>query len=155
MRPQIPPDCPVAFAQLIRDCWQAEPQLRPSFGDIIQRLRQMESLLPPASPSRSLNSSTPGTLHQTNGNHANNTATNNNPNAKFPWEIDVAEVEIVQNAPVIQSASSRVYRAKYRGHDVVLKELVRNNEKREQDQLMEFKKEVDVLNTGIHNHPPI
>ena len=42
-----------------------------------------------------------------------------------------------------------VYRGRYRGHDVAVKELLRNNQKQEVEQLMEFKQEVEMLNTGI------
>lgn len=40
MRPEIPPDCPHAWANLIVDCWAENPDDRPSFDDIINRLRR-------------------------------------------------------------------------------------------------------------------
>jgi serine/threonine protein kinase len=37
-RPDIPNYCPPQYAQLIEDCWQEDPDKRPSFEDIITRL---------------------------------------------------------------------------------------------------------------------
>ncbi|GAM27829.1 hypothetical protein SAMD00019534_110050 [Acytostelium subglobosum LB1] len=38
MRPTIPAAAPAAFASLIQDCWHKEPQSRPTFAQISQRL---------------------------------------------------------------------------------------------------------------------
>lgn len=40
LRPEIPPDCPHAWANLIVDCWAENPADRPSFDDIMLRLRK-------------------------------------------------------------------------------------------------------------------
>jgi serine/threonine protein kinase len=40
-RPPIPPGAPPDYAALIQDCWQTEPEARPSFQDIIQRLKDL------------------------------------------------------------------------------------------------------------------
>ena len=40
-RPEIPADCPEGLAMLIRDCWSTIPDVRPTFSDVIQRLRAM------------------------------------------------------------------------------------------------------------------
>eukprot|EP00026_Physarum_polycephalum_P003037 Phypoly_transcript_03046.p1 GENE.Phypoly_transcript_03046~~Phypoly_transcript_03046.p1 ORF type:complete len:740 (+),score=120.64 Phypoly_transcript_03046:24-2222(+) len=141
MRPTIPPECPPAFAQLIRDCWESEPQKRPPFSEILQRLRAMETAIPP-SPQKSP-SPAPRTQHGTKtGTHA---ANGDGEVARKPWEIDVKEVEM--GTPCVQNASSRIYRGKYRGHDVAVKELFRNTQKQEAEQLLEFKQEVEMLNT--------
>lgn len=141
MRPDIPGDCPPLFAQLIRDCWDTDPQHRPSFLEILSRLRAMEaasvsslSKSPPASPL--------GKSH-----HQVNTTTNNNNNEKKGWEIDAKEVEVTQL--VKANAGSRVHRGKYRGHDVAIKELFRSsNEKKEIELKSEFLKEVEVMYSG-------
>lgn len=36
----MPPDCPPALRGLIEDCWRQDPELRPSFGAIVDRLRK-------------------------------------------------------------------------------------------------------------------
>lgn len=41
LRPTIPASCPPAFANLIRDCWHANPNTRPSFDTIAERLTSM------------------------------------------------------------------------------------------------------------------
>jgi len=45
LRPEIPPDCPQEWAQLIRDCWADDPDQRPTFAEVQQRLQTM--ILPP------------------------------------------------------------------------------------------------------------
>eukprot|EP01114_Cavostelium_apophysatum_P020947 TRINITY_DN716_c2_g1_i1.p1 TRINITY_DN716_c2_g1~~TRINITY_DN716_c2_g1_i1.p1 ORF type:complete len:545 (+),score=115.02 TRINITY_DN716_c2_g1_i1:74-1708(+) len=41
LRPVIPLSCPPDFSDLIRDCWHSDPQHRPSFDVIIQRLKAL------------------------------------------------------------------------------------------------------------------
>ena len=98
MRPPIPPECPPAFAQLIKDCWESEPQKRPPFSDILQRLRVMETAIPP-SPQKS-----PTRTRNATKSHANG---GENETGRKPWEIDVKEVEM--GTPCVQNASSRMY----------------------------------------------
>lgn len=38
---------PVSLSQLVTDCWNDDPQLRPSFSEIISRLRRMSDLVIP------------------------------------------------------------------------------------------------------------
>ncbi len=38
LRPCIPVNCPEEYAQLMRDCWQENPALRPSFSTVLNRL---------------------------------------------------------------------------------------------------------------------
>lgn len=55
LRPSPPPPeegCPQAFAQLISDCWQTEPELRPPFSAIVERLEAMLELDDVLLPSR-------------------------------------------------------------------------------------------------------
>jgi len=41
--PDIPHDCPSAeYAQLIRDCWQKDPNTRPGFDEILIRLEKIK-----------------------------------------------------------------------------------------------------------------
>ncbi|KAJ6732596.1 SERINE-THREONINE PROTEIN KINASE [Salix purpurea] len=42
---EIPEYIDPAIAQIIRDCWQLEPNLRPSFAQLITRLRRVQHLL--------------------------------------------------------------------------------------------------------------
>eukprot|EP01026_Neomeris_dumetosa_P084267 TRINITY_DN98684_c0_g1_i5.p1 TRINITY_DN98684_c0_g1~~TRINITY_DN98684_c0_g1_i5.p1 ORF type:complete len:355 (+),score=36.07 TRINITY_DN98684_c0_g1_i5:161-1066(+) len=37
-RPKIPSNCPSSIRDLIQDCWQQKPELRPNFEEILQRL---------------------------------------------------------------------------------------------------------------------
>jgi serine/threonine protein kinase len=41
LRPAIPPDCPRDYALLMEACWQTEPELRPTFIEITERLAHM------------------------------------------------------------------------------------------------------------------
>lgn len=43
-RPDIPPRVDPEVAELIRECWQTNPQARPSFGQIIARLKSLKHL---------------------------------------------------------------------------------------------------------------
>ena len=38
MRPQLPKDCPSVLHDLITDCWQHKPSLRPTIAAIVDRL---------------------------------------------------------------------------------------------------------------------
>jgi serine/threonine protein kinase len=41
LRPEIPGDCPRRFAQLIEECLEQDPAMRPSFTEITTRLLRM------------------------------------------------------------------------------------------------------------------
>jgi len=41
MRPLIPPNAPSALSQLMADCWNEDPNLRPPFSEIVSRLEKM------------------------------------------------------------------------------------------------------------------
>ncbi|KAE8664382.1 Serine/threonine-protein kinase CTR1 [Hibiscus syriacus] len=43
-RLEIPEDIDLMVAQIIRDCWQTEPHLRPSFAELMFRLRRLQHL---------------------------------------------------------------------------------------------------------------
>jgi serine/threonine protein kinase len=40
-RPKIPEDCPHSYAQLMQDCWDEDPNVRPSFEQILIRLDEI------------------------------------------------------------------------------------------------------------------
>jgi len=40
-RPPIPTDCDPDYASLMRDCWHPDPDKRPTFGEVVQRLTEM------------------------------------------------------------------------------------------------------------------
>lgn len=40
LRPVIPPTCPRFFSRLIRSCWNREPSMRPTFGDLVRVIEQ-------------------------------------------------------------------------------------------------------------------
>lgn len=40
-RPQVPVDCPDDYAELMKQCWAAEPATRPEFAEVVERLRAM------------------------------------------------------------------------------------------------------------------
>jgi hypothetical protein len=46
LRPDIPPSCPPDFAQLMRDCWEQDPERRPRFAQVLERLEKMQPPLP-------------------------------------------------------------------------------------------------------------
>ena len=39
----IPPGCPSAVAKLLKECWRHNAPLRPTFSEVLQRLRQMRA----------------------------------------------------------------------------------------------------------------
>ncbi len=41
LRPEVPRYCPPLFAQLMRECWEEDPYMRPDFGAILERLFAM------------------------------------------------------------------------------------------------------------------
>ncbi|XP_054818098.1 serine/threonine-protein kinase EDR1-like [Prosopis cineraria] len=44
-RLEIPEDVDPVVAQIVCDCWQTEPHLRPSFSQIMSRLRHLRRLV--------------------------------------------------------------------------------------------------------------
>ncbi|GBG24021.1 Protein kinase, putative [Hondaea fermentalgiana] len=42
LRPRIPKFCPEPIAALIEECWQHDSELRPSFGEILERLLEIK-----------------------------------------------------------------------------------------------------------------
>ena len=46
-RPFLPPACPPVYRNLVYDCWQTNPRLRPSFQNIIERLVPLQQLQQP------------------------------------------------------------------------------------------------------------
>lgn len=40
-RPQIPNECPENFKSLIQDCWDSNPENRPNFDTIVQRIQEL------------------------------------------------------------------------------------------------------------------
>jgi len=50
MRPEIPEDCPLSLKTLISNCWDPQPDYRPSFSEIVNRLDDIiieEAILDP------------------------------------------------------------------------------------------------------------
>ncbi|KAG5178782.1 kinase-like domain-containing protein, partial [Tribonema minus] len=45
-RPRLPAACPAPLAQLIQQCWQHDPSVRPSFDDVVRRLERLPERLP-------------------------------------------------------------------------------------------------------------
>ncbi|CAK9033269.1 Glutamine synthetase leaf isozyme [Durusdinium trenchii] len=45
LRPEIPPYCPELFAQLMVECWEENPDMRPDFGQILERLFAMMKVI--------------------------------------------------------------------------------------------------------------
>ena len=41
LRPSIPSNCPAPLAELLQQCWAQNPEERPEFSDICERLNQM------------------------------------------------------------------------------------------------------------------
>jgi hypothetical protein len=41
LRPTIPPNCDASYAQLMQACWATNPELRPSFGFVLDALHMM------------------------------------------------------------------------------------------------------------------
>jgi serine/threonine protein kinase len=41
LRPTIPTSCPQDYSRLMMDCWQVDPQRRPTYSEIIKRLKEL------------------------------------------------------------------------------------------------------------------
>lgn len=50
-RPSIPEEIPADLAFIIQSCWVEDPNMRPSFSQIIRMLNEFLFTLPPPSPS--------------------------------------------------------------------------------------------------------
>ncbi len=53
-RPDIPPECPAAYAELMQACWAKEPSERPGFPSIVRTLLGMVKETRAAQPPRVL-----------------------------------------------------------------------------------------------------
>ncbi len=143
LRPEIPPSCPPDFAQLMRDCWEQDPEKRPLFSDILTRLK---SMAPP--PVSHISHMSPVTLSP----RSMTEKFRNTTEVEFlhSWEIETSEMEFCEQ--VGQGASSHVFRGKYRGQEVaikVLKEAVGGGH------LEEFRKEFEVVRYGNNYYGPL
>ena len=75
LRPPEAEDLPPALQQLVFDCWNETPALRPPFSEIVSRLQRIldaeendaEEQLPPPSPSFSPEAIRHNTLRHTGG----------------------------------------------------------------------------------------
>jgi len=45
IRPHIPSICPGSYKELVKDCWNPEPEKRPTFDDIVSRLEDLKKNL--------------------------------------------------------------------------------------------------------------
>ncbi|EFA81294.1 WD40 repeat-containing protein [Heterostelium album PN500] len=46
LRPTIPVECPESYQSLIKECWHEDPKKRPSFEEIIVKLKHMQQTFP-------------------------------------------------------------------------------------------------------------
>lgn len=42
LRPEIPKNCPSSYTELIVNCWNSDPLLRPTFKEIVERVQKLE-----------------------------------------------------------------------------------------------------------------
>eukprot|EP01087_Luapelamoeba_hula_P007953 TRINITY_DN1967_c0_g1_i1.p1 TRINITY_DN1967_c0_g1~~TRINITY_DN1967_c0_g1_i1.p1 ORF type:complete len:883 (+),score=141.90 TRINITY_DN1967_c0_g1_i1:59-2707(+) len=130
LRPQVPDACPTEYLELIRDCWNEEPEHRPTFVNILERLRTMR----PPTPLQPLLSASP--LSPTALTQKFNTATE--VALMHSWELEAGELKFEQE--IGQGATAHVYIGRYRGQQVAIKVL------KETGKILEdFKKELEVM----------
>lgn len=55
MRPPLPDDTPPELVFIVQSCWVEDPNMRPSFGQIIRMLNAFLFTLPPPLPDREAN----------------------------------------------------------------------------------------------------
>jgi len=63
--PEIPVTCPLPFAELIRECCSKRPEHRPTFQQIIQKLKSMTTLVP-SFPPANIGLTSPSNVLQSN-----------------------------------------------------------------------------------------
>lgn len=68
-----------------------------------------------------------------------------NPIIQPIWEIDSTEMEV--SSTIHQGDGSRVFKGKYRGQNVAIKELLKSTVKDVADQIGEFKKDLEIMTT--------
>lgn len=118
-------------------CWDEDPDKRPVFADILERLRTMQ---PPPSVDSNISPIVPSALsplaltekfkHTTEVTLVHN------------WEIEAAELEF--DREIGQGASAHVYLGKYRGQQVAIK-VLKNSDGSGASILEEFKKELEIM----------
>ncbi|KAL6062440.1 putative serine/threonine-protein kinase drkA, variant 2 [Balamuthia mandrillaris] len=135
LRPVIPTACPPQLAELMRDCWKEDPAQRPSFSEILERLRTMQPPPPAFKHTFSTSDLNPLTLTESFKH-----ATTREVALMHTWQIEGSELEF--GVEVGQGASSHVFKGKYRGQDVAIKVL---KERVDGKHLEEFKKEFAIM----------
>jgi len=80
-----------------------------------------------------------------NGNGATGDGDDKKAESRPGWELDFTEIEVIST--LYRGESSRVFRGKYRGQIVAIKELLQSNVKDITEQISEFKKEIEVMST--------
>jgi len=43
-RPEVPPDTPLTYEMLMRRCWHSDPEVRPTFSEIVSELVCMQEM---------------------------------------------------------------------------------------------------------------
>ncbi|EGG20032.1 SMAD/FHA domain-containing protein [Cavenderia fasciculata] len=115
--PDIPPDCPIPFAQLIKDCCSKSPEQRPNFTQIINRLKSM-FVIKKENENKSNNSQDEN--NNSNNNNNNNKEKEEVKNQKlYEWKIDNSEIS--QLTFIKKTETYTLFSGMYKGELVALK----------------------------------
>ncbi|KAF2075102.1 hypothetical protein CYY_003579 [Polysphondylium violaceum] len=111
--PEIPPSCPLPFAELIRECCSRKPEQRPTFQQIIQKLKSMTTLVPSFPQTHLSTSNAPSNAQQSYNTVPGQPSTQ--PVDLSKWTIalsSIANVKLVSKEPDGTTILKGVYNGK-------------------------------------------
>eukprot|EP01119_Soliformovum_irregulare_P018627 TRINITY_DN575_c0_g1_i1.p1 TRINITY_DN575_c0_g1~~TRINITY_DN575_c0_g1_i1.p1 ORF type:complete len:1549 (+),score=441.45 TRINITY_DN575_c0_g1_i1:27-4673(+) len=152
LRPEIVPDTPEPIVELMRQCWSANPNTRPSFEEILKTLHEIAEFMKEETPPTSVENS-PIVTQRLRGSTTSvidvteKLEESEDMAEKFAerfWAIDFRELHYSPNDLIGSGKSANVYKGTYR-HQVVAIKVFTNTP--DAEQLIEFKKELQILST--------
>lgn len=108
-RPKIPARCPEPLAQIMLACWEANPALRPTSGELLTKLRELE------------NQNYTSMLDTTKKQSVEDNSRFYKQATTFPWVVPFADITLGEE--IGQGSLGRVYEAKFQGQKVAVKML--------------------------------
>eukprot|EP00268_Persea_americana_P030905 TRINITY_DN2999_c0_g4_i1.p2 TRINITY_DN2999_c0_g4~~TRINITY_DN2999_c0_g4_i1.p2 ORF type:complete len:108 (+),score=11.07 TRINITY_DN2999_c0_g4_i1:2082-2405(+) len=97
MRPNLPDDMPQELVFIIQSCWVEDPNMRPTFDQIIRMLNAFLFMLPAPSPEPDAVATVSSNVTDTNG--TDTTESSTRPRRKFSFIRQIFPLRKTKNTP--------------------------------------------------------
>lgn len=129
MRPDIPAQCPPRYAQLMQACWNADPNKRPTFQEIVDQLLELEKEKIESSVLSALDGSSTSVEQVLDWRSQD----------RQPWMVQHDEIHY--DAVVGKGSFGEVWSGTFRGKKVAIKKL----NSIQQNKIKDFIKELNIM----------